>query len=102
MRTATGRTRLQYVFWLTGKRLTGAVVTEADNWSWSFGNLPKYKNGRQIVYAVAEDAVTNYTPEVNGYDVTNHYTPGKTSVSVTKVWKDNDDQRMASVRSPLL
>ena len=75
-----------------GEEINRAVVTEADNWSWSFGNLPKYKNGRQIVYAVAEDAVTNYTPEVNGYDVTNHYTPGKTSVSVTKVWKDNDDQ----------
>ena len=75
-----------------GEEIDHVVVTAADNWSWSFSGLPKYENGRQIVYSVTEDAVTNYTPEVEGYNVTNRYTPDKTSVSVTKVWKDNDDQ----------
>lgn len=29
---------------------------------------------------------------INGYDITNNYTPGKTSLTVTKVWDDSDDQ----------
>lgn len=30
--------------------------------------------------------------EVNGYNVKNTYTPGKTSIQVTKAWDDNNDK----------
>ncbi|MFK4898609.1 Cna B-type domain-containing protein [Lactococcus petauri] len=33
-----------------------------------------------------------YTTEIKGFDITNHYTPGKTSVTVTKHWDDNHNQ----------
>lgn len=49
-------------------------------------------NGSAITYAVTEDSVDNYTVTINGYDITNNYTPGKTSLTVTKVWDDSDDQ----------
>ena len=42
---------------------------------------------------------------INGYDVKNSYTPGKTSVQVTKVWKDKnnkDGKRPEKVKIKLL
>ena len=68
------------------------TVTAADNWSWSFEDLPKYENGTEINYSITEDAVSGYTVEYNDYDVTNTHTPGKTSLTVSKTWDDNDDQ----------
>lgn len=67
-------------------------VTESDHWSWKFSDLPKYRGGVEIKYTITEDAVAEYTSDIEGYDVTNKHTPGKTSVTVTKVWDDKDDQ----------
>ena len=82
------------------------TVTEAENWEYSFTNLPKYRDGGiQIKYSVSEVDVPDYTSEVTGYNITNSYTPGKTSVSVTKKWSDNDNQdgkRTPSVKVRLL
>ncbi len=68
------------------------TVTAENNWSYSFTGLDKYKNGNLITYTVEENAVEGYTSSVEGYDITNSYTPGKTSVKVTKVWNDSNDQ----------
>ncbi len=68
------------------------TVTEDDGWKWSFTNLPKYENGSEIKYTITEDKVTDYTSEVNGYDVTNTHTPAKTGLNVVKHWDDQDDQ----------
>ncbi|MGH2204823.1 Cna B-type domain-containing protein, partial [Enterococcus faecalis] len=75
-----------------GKKLASKELTEADGWQYVFENLPKYENGQEIVYTVTEDQVPEYNTEINGYDITNSYTPGKTSVSVTKAWDDNNNQ----------
>ena len=75
-----------------GTEVESKEVTVADNWSYSFTNIPKYANGNEIVYTVTEDAVDDYSTTVNGYDVTNSYTPGKVSVTVTKAWEDANDQ----------
>ncbi len=69
-----------------------ATVTASDGWAWEFTDLPKYENGHAITYAVTEDALDDYSATVSGYDVTNSYTPGQTSVTVLKDWEDNDDQ----------
>lgn len=68
---------------------------EDGNWNWSFTNLPKYKEGavgKEIIYTISEDAVENYTTEIDGYNATNTYQPGKTSVSVVKSWNDSDNR----------
>jgi len=65
---------------------------EAGSWTYKFTDLPKYEAGKEIVYTVTEDAVADYTTEITGYDITNSYAPGKTSVTVTKAWADNDDR----------
>ena len=76
-----------------GEKIDSKSVTEADDWSWNFENLPKYKaEGILIEYSVTEDAVDEYSTTYSGYDVTNKHTPEQTSVTVTKAWVDADDQ----------
>ncbi|MBQ3090081.1 MAG: Cna B-type domain-containing protein [Oscillospiraceae bacterium] len=75
-----------------GEEVDSRTVTEADGWAWSFEEVPVYANGEKIVYTVTEDAVTDYTTETDGFDVTNVHNPEKTTVSVTKVWDDANDQ----------
>ncbi|OTP09471.1 hypothetical protein A5844_002249, partial [Enterococcus sp. 10A9_DIV0425] len=35
-----------------GEQIATKVVTENDGWSYEFQNLPKYKDGKEIVYTV--------------------------------------------------
>ena len=88
-----------------GEKKDSKTVTQQEGWNWSFTGLPKYANGTEIQYSITEDTVPNYTSEVNGYDVTNTYAPGKTQVNVTKVWEDSGNAagfRPASVTVQLL
>ncbi len=67
--------------------------------------LPLAKTSRLLRLFITENAVEDYQTLVNGYDITNSYTPGKTSVSVTKAWDDADNQdgkRESSVKVELL
>ena len=69
------------------------VEADADgNWTYSFENLPKYEDGQEITYTVTEDAVAEYSTEIKDYNITNSYTPGETSVTVTKAWDDQNNQ----------
>ena len=75
-----------------GTKVASKEVTAKDNWKYSFTDLPKYENSIAINYTVTEDAVAGYSTTINGYDITNSYTPGQTSVTVTKAWVDNDNK----------
>ena len=69
------------------------TVTADDNWTYSFTDLPKYANGQEITYTVSELTVPGYTTTIDdNYNITNSYTPGETSASVTKIWDDADNQ----------
>ena len=74
-------------------------------WAYSFTGLPKYAaDGHEYAYTVVEEAVPNYATSVDGADITNSYTPGRTSVTVTKAWADANDRdgmRPASVKAQL-
>ena len=67
-------------------------VSAADNWSYSFDNLPKFAAGQAVVYTITEDVVAEYSTQVEGYNLTNSHTPGQTSLTVTKQWQDQGDQ----------
>ncbi len=75
-----------------GEQVESIEVTEADDWAYSFTNLPKYEAGEKIVYTVTENTVEDYSQEIDDYNITNHYTPGKTGVTVTKNWQDANNQ----------
>ena len=68
------------------------TVTNADGWAWSFTDLPKYANGTEIEYTITENAVTGYSTNINGYNVTNTHTPETMTVSGSKTWNDNGNQ----------
>ncbi|WP_053004459.1 Cna B-type domain-containing protein [Staphylococcus aureus] len=75
-----------------GKRPEKVSVTSETNWKYEFKNLPKYDEGKKIEYTVTEDHVKDYTTDINGTTITNKYTPGETSATVTKNWDDNNNQ----------
>ena len=54
-----------------GTEVAHQVVTEADNWSWTFTDLPKYEAGKVIKYSIKEDVVTGYISTVEDFNVTN-------------------------------
>ena len=73
-----------------GTEVASKTVTETEGWAWSFENLDKYKDGTEIVYTIREDAVTDYTTEVKGYNITNTHTPEKIAILGSKTWVDLD------------
>ena len=88
-----------------GTKIASKIVKKEDGWKWKFDGLDKYSGGKEIKYTITEDAINGYSAEIKGYDVKNSYMPGKTSVQVTKVWKDannKDGQRPEKVRIRLL
>ncbi|MGF2716927.1 Cna B-type domain-containing protein, partial [Bacillus cereus] len=47
-------------------------VTAANNWNYTFADLPAYDNdGNAYTYTVKEKPVAGYKSEVNGYNITN-------------------------------
>ncbi|MFZ2483528.1 MAG: Cna B-type domain-containing protein, partial [Streptococcus parauberis] len=75
-----------------GKAVDSKEVTSTDGWTYEFTNLPKYQNGQLINYTVTENEVSDYSTTIDGTNITNSYTPGKTSVTVTKAWNDKNNQ----------
>ncbi|WP_263849263.1 Cna B-type domain-containing protein [Lacticaseibacillus sharpeae] len=74
------------------KEIDKKTVTAKDNWQYSFTDLPKYENGKEINYTISETKVAGYETTVNGYDLTNSYTPAKTEFSGSKTWDDGNNQ----------
>ena len=68
------------------------IVTQADGWAWTFSDLEKYENDKAIHYTIKEDPVKGYKSQISGYDVTNNYTIEKTSLPVSKIWQDENNQ----------
>ena len=60
----------------TGKE---ATASEATGWTYEFTELEHYKDtkGTEIKYSVVEVPVDGYTSEVEGFNITNTYTPEK-------------------------
>ncbi|MHC5227786.1 Cna B-type domain-containing protein [Enterococcus sp. LJL99] len=75
-----------------GVQVDSKEISEQEDWTYSFTNLPKYKDGQEIMYTVTENTVPEYSTAIEGTTITNSYTPGKTSVTVTKAWNDANDQ----------
>ena len=75
-----------------GQKVNSQTVGEADGWSYNFTGLPVYKDGQRITYTVTEEAVPGYSTNLNGYNITNSYTPEKTEITASKTWNDSDNQ----------
>jgi hypothetical protein len=73
-------------------KVASKTVESADNWKYDFTGLDKYSAGKEITYTVSEEQVDGYTSSINGYNITNSYTPETTSISVSKEWADANNQ----------
>ena len=67
-----------------------------DTETYTINDLPKFSEGKEITYSVTEDQVDGYTASVTGgngsFTITNTHTPGTISLSIEKVWDDQNDQ----------
>src|SRR5699024_9290588 len=75
-----------------GEPLDNVEVSADSEWTYAFTDLPRYEDGVEITYTIQEANVDEYSATIDGFDITNSYTPGKTSVNVVKIWKDKDNQ----------
>ena len=85
-------TEITINLYANGAKVSETTTNASKNWKYEFTNLPVYKNGNKITYTVNENDVPGYTTTVNGFDITNKYTPEKTSVTVNKIWNDSNNQ----------
>ena len=76
-----------------GQKVT---LNDANQWTATISNLPKYAGGKEIAYTWTEAKVDGYTPTqvTNGQitTLTNVHKPEETEVTVKKVWDDADDR----------
>lgn len=77
------------------------TLSNSNNWTYTWQNIPEYKNGNPIQYTVSEtkvDGYTTVTTPVKGDDgkwtvtIENTHEPAKTTYQVTKIWNDADDK----------
>ena len=75
------------------------TVTALSDWKYGWSGLEKLdKDGKEIAYTVVETSVpTGYKSSApgdknNDYKITNTHTPETTSITVQKIWSDNNDQ----------
>lgn len=72
-------------------------LSEKNNWSYTWEELPTMENNEDIIYTVDEVEIpAGYEKEVTNKEtkfiITNTHVPDVTKISVNKVWDDNDDQ----------
>lgn len=102
--TITGKVSIPVTKTWVGKEGTSATIhlyaddVEVDsitlntgnNWQYTFTNLEKYKDGKEIKYTIKEDSIENYKSEITG-DMSTGFTvkninTEKIAVPVKKVW----------------
>ncbi len=88
------RTLLLLTYFANGKKVESRTVTATTAWTGSFDHLPKYENGREIVYTLEEEKVSDYSASIDqvNYILTNTYVPGQTHLTVTKYWDDENNK----------
>ena len=83
-------------------KVTENIVEEDEtgNWTFTFENLPKYENGKEISYTLEEVDVNGYTSKIKDYKITNTHAPETVTFNIVKEWYDyenNDGIRPNSI-----
>ena len=86
-------TSVEIILYADGEEKERKEITgQGNTWTGTFTGLPVKKAGKDITYTIDETVVEEYAKTVNGFQVTNKYLPGTTSIKVTKIWDDNNDK----------
>ena len=78
------------------------TLTAGNGWTGTFGKWPRFNQGEEIEYVVAEDDVEKYVNTIAEYNsnndftvttvnITNTHTPETVDITVYKHWDDNDN-----------
>ena len=85
--------------WADGEEIANRKLASGDspNWSYAFESLPKYNNGKLIIYNITVDKIDHYTTEVNDDDlnnikIKNTYIPELVDIDVSLVWDDDNNR----------
>ncbi|MCF0111035.1 MAG: Cna B-type domain-containing protein, partial [Erysipelotrichaceae bacterium] len=67
-----------------------------DMWTYTWNNLPKYKDGKEIEYTVGEKELKDYDTRVDGLTIENyrfvqHYYEGE--IKITKIYKESHKEK---------
>jgi len=73
-----------------GKMVDSQILNEGNKWQYTFSNLEKYKDGKEINYTVKETPIDGYKTEItgdmnSGFEIKNTNME-KISIPVNKVW----------------
>lgn len=74
---------------------TAELTGEGNEWTYTFTNLPKMADGKEIVYTVKEiGEIVGYTTAYSAdtLTITNTHETDETEITVTKKWVDNGNQ----------
>ena len=96
--------KVTFNLYADGEKINSYDITD-ENSNILEQQLPYSKNGHVIEYSLTENAIDNYTSNIEkqetrdnegilykiNYNITNHYTPNKTSLSVNITWDDKNN-----------
>ncbi|MDE8314670.1 Cna B-type domain-containing protein [Erysipelothrix rhusiopathiae] len=82
---------IQVNLYANGTKIEAQTVTKDQGWVYQFTNLPKYRDGKEIIYSIDEDDVAGFDMNVEGYDLHNSFKENKTTHKVIKVWDDENN-----------
>ena len=83
-----------------GTQVAVAELNAGNNWRYTFAGMPRIdENKERINYTIIEDPVEWYKAQINGFNIRNNYEPELTSVTVTKIWDDANNEMQARPES---
>ena len=80
-----------------GDTIVGTVnLSGTNSWTQTVTELPVYSEGKEIAYTMEENAIGGYTPEYviegNNFKVINTHEVEKKTITINKIWDDNNNQ----------
>ncbi|MDO5811861.1 MAG: Cna B-type domain-containing protein [Bacillota bacterium] len=88
-------TSVKVILYGDGKEIAQKVVGEEDQWTYSFDDLLVLNKGKIINYTVKQETITDYTTSIEGFNITNVYTPEKILIAGRVQWNDEQDYKGA-------
>lgn len=75
-----------------GEKVKETYISENDDWKRTFENLPKFQDGKEIVYTIKQKKIKGYETEINDFDVTNKHDPETIMVEGSIMWDDSSNK----------
>lgn len=75
-----------------GQRVSSSTASQNNNWSVSFSELDKNKNGKIINYTISAGSIDGYDLQIDNHTILASHTPEKITVRGNKIWNDDNNR----------